>query len=70
MGVFALRAGGGAAFLPLSTAAVVLLAMASGLFVVPLYAFIQQRSDRPGKGPRGGRQQFLPDDRHADGQRR
>jgi acyl-[acyl-carrier-protein]-phospholipid O-acyltransferase/long-chain-fatty-acid--[acyl-carrier-protein] ligase len=34
----------------LATAAVVLLAMASGLFVVPLYAFVQQRSDSTEKG--------------------
>lgn len=33
-----------------STAAVVFLAMASGLFVVPLYAYIQQRSDSREKG--------------------
>ncbi len=34
----------------LSTAAVVCLAMSSGLFVVPLYAYIQQRSDSREKG--------------------
>src|ERR1035437_3709431 len=34
----------------LSTAAVVFLAMASGLFVVPLYAYIQQRSGSREKG--------------------
>src|SRR5258708_22782144 len=34
----------------LSTVAVVFLAMASGLFVVPLYAYIQQRSDAREKG--------------------
>ena len=33
-----------------STVAVVLLAMASGLFVVPLYAYMQQRSDATEKG--------------------
>ena len=42
------------------------LAMASGLFVVPLYAYIQQRSDSARKRARRSRdQQFLQDDRHA-----
>jgi acyl-[acyl-carrier-protein]-phospholipid O-acyltransferase / long-chain-fatty-acid--[acyl-carrier-protein] ligase len=34
----------------LATAAVMLFAMASGLFVVPLYAYVQQRSDSKEKG--------------------
>src|SRR5262249_22471923 len=34
----------------LSTIAVVMFALASGLFVVPLYAFVQQRSDSTEKG--------------------
>jgi acyl-[acyl-carrier-protein]-phospholipid O-acyltransferase/long-chain-fatty-acid--[acyl-carrier-protein] ligase len=33
-----------------ATVAVALMAMASGLFVVPLYAYIQQRSERDAKG--------------------
>jgi len=35
---------------PLATAGVVMMALASGLFVVPLYAYVQQRSDRKEKG--------------------
>ncbi|MCU1234600.1 MAG: AMP-dependent synthetase and ligase [Candidatus Solibacter sp.] len=50
MGVFALALVVARHSFALSTAAVVLLAMASGLFVVPLYAFIQQRSDSHEKG--------------------
>jgi acyl-[acyl-carrier-protein]-phospholipid O-acyltransferase/long-chain-fatty-acid--[acyl-carrier-protein] ligase len=34
----------------LATASVVMVALASGLFVVPLYAFVQQRSDSTEKG--------------------
>jgi len=34
----------------LATASVVMVAVASGLFVVPLYAYVQQRSDRKEKG--------------------
>jgi acyl-[acyl-carrier-protein]-phospholipid O-acyltransferase/long-chain-fatty-acid--[acyl-carrier-protein] ligase len=50
MGIFALALVAARHSLVLSTAAVVLLAMASGLFVVPLYAFIQQRSESHEKG--------------------
>ena len=50
MGFFALALVAVRHSFALSTAAVVLLAMASGLFVVPLYAFIQQRSDSHEKG--------------------
>uniref|UniRef100_Q02BH3 AMP-dependent synthetase and ligase n=1 Tax=Solibacter usitatus (strain Ellin6076) TaxID=234267 RepID=Q02BH3_SOLUE len=50
MGLFALAVVAARHSLALSTAAVVLLAMASGLFVVPLYAFIQQKSDSHEKG--------------------
>jgi len=50
MGLFALTLVAARHSLALSTVAVVLLAMASGLFVVPLYAIIQQRSDSHEKG--------------------
>src|SRR5664279_3206877 len=50
MGFFALALGAVRHSFALSTAAVVGLAMASGLFVVPLYAYIQQRSDSREKG--------------------
>ncbi len=50
MGVFALALVLVRHSFALSTAAVVLLAMASGLFVVPLYAFIQQKSGNQEKG--------------------
>ena len=35
---------------PLATASVVMMALSSGLFVVPLYAYVQQRSGRTEKG--------------------
>ena len=50
MGVFSLALVAMRHSLAGSTSAVVLLAMASGLFVVPLYAFVQQRSDAREKG--------------------
>src|SRR5664280_198467 len=50
MGCFALALVAARHSFALSTAAVVFLAMASGLFVVPLYAYIQQRSDAREKG--------------------
>jgi acyl-[acyl-carrier-protein]-phospholipid O-acyltransferase/long-chain-fatty-acid--[acyl-carrier-protein] ligase len=50
MGFFALSLVAVRHSFPLSTAAVVSLAIASGLFVVPLYAYIQQRSDSREKG--------------------
>ncbi len=50
MACFALALGAVRHSFPLSTVAVVLLAMASGLFVVPLYAYIQQRSEAREKG--------------------
>ncbi len=50
MGLFALALVAVRHSFVFSTAAVVILAMASGLFVVPLYAFIQQRSDSHEKG--------------------
>ncbi len=50
MGFFALALVAVRHSFALSTAAVVCLAMASGLFVVPLYAYIQQRSDSREKG--------------------
>jgi acyl-[acyl-carrier-protein]-phospholipid O-acyltransferase/long-chain-fatty-acid--[acyl-carrier-protein] ligase len=49
MGIFAIAASF-CRSLPAATAAVVLLAVASGLFVVPLYAYVQQRSERDAKG--------------------
>ena len=49
MGVFAMAAALCRSLVP-ATVAVVLLAVASGLFVVPLYAFVQQRSEREAKG--------------------
>jgi acyl-[acyl-carrier-protein]-phospholipid O-acyltransferase / long-chain-fatty-acid--[acyl-carrier-protein] ligase len=50
MGFFALALVAARHSFALSAAAVVFLAMASGLFVVPLYAYIQQRSDAREKG--------------------
>ncbi len=50
MGFFALALVAVRRSFTLSMAAVVCLAMASGLFVVPLYAYIQQRSDAREKG--------------------
>ena len=50
MGFFALALVAARHSFALSTAAVIFLAMASGLFVVPLYAYIQQRSDSREKG--------------------
>ena len=50
MGFFALALAAARHSFAFSTAAVVGLAMASGLFVVPLYAYIQQRSDSREKG--------------------
>ena len=50
MGFFALALVVARHSFALSTAAVVCLAMSSGLFVVPLYAYIQQRSDSREKG--------------------
>jgi acyl-[acyl-carrier-protein]-phospholipid O-acyltransferase/long-chain-fatty-acid--[acyl-carrier-protein] ligase len=50
MGVFALVTVFVSRSLTLATMAVALLAVASGLFVVPLYAFIQQRSGSKEKG--------------------
>ena len=50
MGLFALALAAARHSFAFSTAAVVGLAMASGLFVVPLYAYIQQRSDSREKG--------------------
>jgi acyl-[acyl-carrier-protein]-phospholipid O-acyltransferase/long-chain-fatty-acid--[acyl-carrier-protein] ligase len=50
MGFFALALVAVRHSFALSTAAVVGVAMASGLFVVPLYAYIQQRSDSREKG--------------------
>ena len=50
MGFFALALVAARHSFLLSTLAVVFLAMASGLFVVPLYAYIQQRSDAREKG--------------------
>jgi acyl-[acyl-carrier-protein]-phospholipid O-acyltransferase / long-chain-fatty-acid--[acyl-carrier-protein] ligase len=50
MGVFALALVAARHSLPLATVAVGMMAMASGLFVVPLYAYIQQRSDSHEKG--------------------
>src|ERR1019366_4567200 len=50
MGFFALALVAARHSFAFSTAAVVGLAMASGLFVVPLYAYIQQRSDSREKG--------------------
>ena len=50
MGFFALALVAVRHSFALSTAAVIFLAMASGLFVVPLYAYIQQRSDSREKG--------------------
>jgi acyl-[acyl-carrier-protein]-phospholipid O-acyltransferase/long-chain-fatty-acid--[acyl-carrier-protein] ligase len=50
MGFFALALVAVRHSFALSTAAVIFLAMASGLFVVPLYAYIQQRSDAREKG--------------------
>ena len=41
------------------------LAMASGLFVVPLYAFMQQRSGAQEKGRVVAANNFYPDHRHA-----
>ena len=49
MGIFAMAAALCRSLIP-ATVAVVLLAVASGLFVVPLYAFVQQRSERDAKG--------------------
>jgi acyl-[acyl-carrier-protein]-phospholipid O-acyltransferase/long-chain-fatty-acid--[acyl-carrier-protein] ligase len=49
MGIFAMAAALCRSLVP-ATVAVVLLAVASGLFVVPLYAFVQQRSERDAKG--------------------
>src|SRR5436190_3864025 len=50
MGVFALALTAMRHSVVGSTAAVVLLAIASGLFIVPLYAYMQQRSDAQEKG--------------------
>jgi acyl-[acyl-carrier-protein]-phospholipid O-acyltransferase/long-chain-fatty-acid--[acyl-carrier-protein] ligase len=49
MGIFAMAAALCRSLVP-ATVTVVLLAVASGLFVVPLYAFVQQRSERNAKG--------------------
>jgi acyl-[acyl-carrier-protein]-phospholipid O-acyltransferase / long-chain-fatty-acid--[acyl-carrier-protein] ligase len=49
MGIFAMAAALCRTIVP-ATVAVVLLAVASGLFVVPLYAYVQQRSERHAKG--------------------
>ncbi len=50
MGVFALALVAARHSFALSTAAVVMLAVASGLFIVPLYAYMQQRSGAQEKG--------------------
>src|SRR6478672_5491519 len=50
MGFFALALVAARHSFLLSTISVVFLAMASGLFVVPLYAYMQQRSDAKEKG--------------------
>jgi acyl-[acyl-carrier-protein]-phospholipid O-acyltransferase/long-chain-fatty-acid--[acyl-carrier-protein] ligase len=50
MGVFSLLLVAARHSFALATFAVVMLAIASGLFVVPLYAYMQQRSDAKEKG--------------------
>jgi acyl-[acyl-carrier-protein]-phospholipid O-acyltransferase / long-chain-fatty-acid--[acyl-carrier-protein] ligase len=50
MGVFGIALWASRGSLALSAVSVALLALASGLFVVPLYAFIQQRSGSKEKG--------------------